>query len=123
MPDIDRYRRTHPDADVVQLDAAVLAIDRRFDCIYSNKVLHHLTTDELRGSLSRQVDLLNDNGLLFHSFWSGDEIEEHAGMRFVQYTEDSLAKIVDERLEIIRVEPYTEMDKNDSIYAVMRKRT
>ena len=46
-----RYRRDHPDADLLLLDAVTLATERRFDAIYSNKVLHHLSVDELRTSL------------------------------------------------------------------------
>mgnify|MGYP006309124387 CR=1 FL=1 len=38
------------------------------NCIYSNKVLYHLTRKELRKSLNRQWNLLNENGILFHSF-------------------------------------------------------
>ena len=40
---VDRYRRAHPDADLLLLDAATMDTDRRFDGIYSNKVLQHLT--------------------------------------------------------------------------------
>ena len=68
---LDRYRKLHPDADLLLLDATTLKTGRRFDCIYSNKVLHHLTRDELRTSLQAQVGLLNDDGLAMHSLLVG----------------------------------------------------
>ena len=43
---VDRYKKLHPEADVFQLDAKSLDINRNFDCIYSNKVLLHLTKQE-----------------------------------------------------------------------------
>ncbi len=40
---LDIYLETHPDADLLRLDAQTLETKRTFDCIYSNKVLHQLT--------------------------------------------------------------------------------
>jgi SAM-dependent methyltransferase len=61
---VDRYRQKDVEADLVLLDAVTMDIDRKFDCIYSNKVLHHLTRDDLKLSLQRQAVVLNDHGLL-----------------------------------------------------------
>lgn len=44
---LDRYRESHPDSDLLLLDAVTLETQRSFDCIYSNKVLHHLTDEQL----------------------------------------------------------------------------
>lgn len=119
---LDRYRQEHPDADLVLLDAVTMDINRRFDCIYSNKVLHHLTKAQLRESLLRQARVLNSGGVLLHSFWYGDKVEEIEGLRFVYYTEDSLGKAIGDDYEIIETEQYTEMDEDDSLYIVLRKR-
>ena len=54
-----RYRTKHPDAGLVLLDAVATDIDRTFDCICSNRVLIHLTTEELAHSLRRQASVLN----------------------------------------------------------------
>ena len=40
---LDKYRKKHQDADISLLDAVTIQTDRKFDCIYSNKVLHPLT--------------------------------------------------------------------------------
>ena len=42
---VERYKKQHPDADVFLLDATEISLDRKFDCIYSNKVLIHLTKE------------------------------------------------------------------------------
>jgi trans-aconitate methyltransferase len=50
---IERYKKQYPNADVLQLDARSLRLNRRFDCIYSNKVLIHLTKKECHKSLKK----------------------------------------------------------------------
>lgn len=119
---IRRYRNKHPDADLVLLDAITMEIDRTFDCIYSNKVLMHLTTEELAGSLRRQARLLSSKGLLLHSFWYGETEEEHHGLRFVQYTEESFAQFIGDEYELVESGRYAEMEEMDSIYFVLGKR-
>jgi 2-polyprenyl-3-methyl-5-hydroxy-6-metoxy-1,4-benzoquinol methylase len=47
------YWKDHPHADTLLLDAVTINTDRTFDCIYSNKVLHHLSADDLQKSLER----------------------------------------------------------------------
>ena len=118
---LDHYRKKNSETDLVLLDARTMATDRKFDCIYSNKVLHHLTKDELRTSLQKQRDLLNVDGLLMHSFWYGTKEEEHEGLRFIHYTEQELKDYAAEGFEIVELEKYEEMAAEDSIYALMRK--
>jgi trans-aconitate methyltransferase len=48
---LDMYREKHPNADLIHLDAETLITNRKFDCIYSNKVLHHLSTKKLKQSI------------------------------------------------------------------------
>jgi trans-aconitate methyltransferase len=117
---IQRYKKMHPKSDVIQLDAKTLDIDRKFDCIYSNKVLIHLTEKECYESLKRQKMILNSNGILFHSFWHGDKLEEHHGLLFTYYTEDKLKKMVEDDYNILKMKRYTEFKKNDSIYVILQ---
>lgn len=119
---LDRYLRDHPDADLLLLDARTLETERRFDCIYSNKVLHHLSTEELHASLLAQTGLLNAGGLALHSFWWGDREEEWMeGLRFAYYTEETLAEAVTGTgFEIVEMERYSELEADDSIVLVLR---
>jgi cyclopropane fatty-acyl-phospholipid synthase-like methyltransferase len=94
---LDRYRarKSAPVPELVLLDAVELETPRRFDALYSNKVLQHLSRDQLRRSLSRQGELLVPGGVALHSLWNGDkEDEEHAGLLFVYYTVESFTELL-----------------------------
>lgn len=119
---IERFRVDHPDADVLQLDAVTLDIERKFDCIYSNKVLMHIRRDDLAQSFHRQAELLNPGGMLFHTFWYGEGEEEFNGLRFVYYNRETLTDTLGERFEIITFEKYAEMEEGDSFYVTVKLR-
>jgi len=118
---LDRYRQVHPEADLVRLDAVTMDIDRKFDCIYSNKVLPHLSKEELERSLRKQVGVLNDGGILFHTFWHGDRQEVFSGLRFVYYTQASFSRIVGREYKIVEWKRYTEVEEDDSFYVVLAR--
>lgn len=120
-PFLERYRQNNPAADLLLLDAITMATERRFDGIYSNKVLHHLRKHELEASLRAQARVLNPNGILLHSFWYGDKEEQMHGMHFTYYTEASLQALVGEAFEVIDVGRYAEMGEGDSLYMILKK--
>jgi trans-aconitate methyltransferase len=115
---LNRFRKLNPDADLLHLDAVDLDTERNFDCIYSNKVLHHLSTTELKESLRRQKALLTDTGVVLHSFWRGEGIEEHHGLKFVYQSEQNIESMFVAIFEIIDVVVYEEMEPNDSLYVI-----
>lgn len=118
---VERYRAAFPAADVMLLDAATLETDRRFDAIYSNKVLYHLSRQQLAQSFQRQAALLNAGGILLHSFWLGEGEEEFSGLRSVYYTEEALREVIGDEYEAIEFGRYAEMEPDDSLYAVLKK--
>lgn len=119
---LDRYKKQNPNVDLLQLDAVTVPTDRTFDCIYSNKVLHHLTREDLKKSFQRQQEILNPNGIVFHSFWKGDKDENYDGLLFTKYQINGLKEIIGELFDILTIGTYTEMEKNDSLYVVLSKR-
>ena len=119
---LDRYRKQNQNVDLLKLDAVTLPTNRTFDCIYSNKVLHHLTTDDLKRSLKKQKEILNPNGILFHSFWKGNKTENMEGLLFVYYELDSLRELFKPDFKILELKIYTEDQKDDSIYAILRRK-
>jgi len=119
---IDEYKKQNPTADLLKLDAVTLFTSSTFDCIYSNKVLIHLTTNDMKKSLKKQKELLNPNVILFHSFWRGNKTETMEGLLFVYYELDTLRDIFESDFEILELKKYTEDQKDDSIYAVLRKK-
>ena len=117
---IDKYRLKQPNADLMQLDAVYVNTDRKFDAIYSNKVLHHLTLTQLEKSLLHQSERLNTNGIVFHTFWRGDDEEEIQGMLFRYYQKDELIDVFEMNYTILDCQIYTEMEKDDSILIIAR---
>ena len=114
------YLETHPQADVFMLDAITMDTDRRFDAIYSNKVLHHFTPDELRQSLEAQARVLRPGGTAFHSFWYGSGEKIHNGLRFTYHTEATIRAAVGEEFTIVEIEPYEEAKDGDSLFVALR---
>ena len=119
---ISRYKNKYPDADVVVLDAVTLNVDRKFDAVYSNKVLHHLTKENFKKSLARQLEVVNEGGILFHSFWYGDKEEMMENLRFVYYTEETIKDFLPEGTDLLAIELYMEEEENDSFYLVLKKK-
>ena len=119
---LDKYKQKNKDADLLLLDAVSLKTDRKFDGIYSNKVLHHLTTDDLKTSLKSQKEILNPKGILFHSFWRGSKTEKMEGLLFVYYEIEELRTFFEPDFEILELKIYSEMEKDDSIYTVLKRK-
>lgn len=117
---LDKYKEKHQDADLLLLDAVTIHTDRKFDCIYSNKVLHHLPKEDLVKSLQRQKEILNRNGIAFHSFWKGSRVEEIEGLLFTYYKTEDLKNMVKSDFDILDMATYTEIEKDDSFYTVLR---
>lgn len=119
---VERFKKLDPTITVKLLDAITLDTTERYQGIYSNKVLCHLTRDQLRVSFQRQAQALDSGGIALHSFWYGDGESEHQGLRFVYYRETALQALVEPEYEILDTARYTEMETDDSLYIVLRKR-
>lgn len=118
---LDIYLAYHPHADLFLLDAVTMDTNRQFDAIYSNKVLHHLTPDELRRSLEAQAGVVRPGGIAFHSFWYGAGEQVHHGLRFTHHTEATIRESVCDEFTIVDVERYAEVKDDDSLYVVLRR--
>lgn len=119
---LSEFRSEHPEIEVLELNAADFSLNQKFDCIYSNKVLYHLSVDEFRQSLQIQAEHLNKNGIIFMTMWYGTYREEfYEDLRFVYYTEHEIIELLPKELEIEAIERYTEMEENDSLLIVLRK--
>jgi len=118
---VDLYLKQHPESDVFQVDAVTMDTQRRFDAIYSNKVLQHLSIDACRQSLAAQHGVLNEGGIVLHALWYGTEYEEFGDLGFQQYTEENFADLLDGRFEILETKIFTEMEKDDSIAFVLKR--
>lgn len=118
---LDRYRKTHPEADLLELDAVTLATDRTFDALYSNKVLHHLDDEALAASVVRQRQLLNGDGFVCHSFWTGDTTEEMHGMQFHYRQPNSVGALFGDGWANVTTGIYEEFDAGDSFWVMAQR--
>jgi trans-aconitate methyltransferase len=117
-----QYREQDPAADLLHLDARTLETERTFDAIYSNKALIHLSSDELRQSFARQHSLLNDNGLILHSFWAGEGEDTFNELKLVYHNKQDLTKMLATSFDIVALEKHAKMADDDSIYVLARKK-
>jgi hypothetical protein len=116
------FQKSHPEIDLINLDPIELKTDRKFNCIYSNKVLHQMEGNELKVSFCNQLKILNDDGIVFHSFWNGNEEEDHHGLKWIYYTEDTLTKLIPADFKLIDLDTYKERIDHDSMYVVLKKK-
>jgi len=118
---LDRFSKIQPSIKTLKLDAQHIQCDQKYDCIYSNKVLHHFTDDVLGDSLRQQMECLSDGGILFHTFWQGEGDETMHGMYFNYQSIKNLTAIIADMYEVLEMMSYREMEEDDSLYVVLRK--
>ncbi len=112
----------NPTGTFLELDALSLLSEKKFDGIYSNKVLHHLTDNELLLSIKRQHELLDSNGIICHSFWKGKGSEVFKGLFVNYHSESSLNESFNNYFEILSIEDYKEFEDADSLLLIGKKR-
>jgi SAM-dependent methyltransferase len=117
-----RLKENYKNDLFLQLDAAILETEEKFDGIYSNKVLQHLNDNELQKSASRQAEILFQNGIICHSFWKGEGDEVFKGMLVNYQTDASLRKLFEGHFEILLLEEYPEFEDGDSILLIAKKK-
>lgn len=119
---INVYKENNPESEILLLDAVTLETENKYDCIYSNKVLMHLTKEDLDKSIKNQHRTLNKGGIVFHTFWKGDTAEHKYDMLTQYYLEEELISKFSKLFDLIHVEAYKEFEEDDSILIVMKKK-
>lgn len=112
---LEQYAKTNAHADLLMLDAKTISTPRRFDALYSNKVLHHLKPADLKKSIKRQHACLKANGLILHSFWKGKKMDRQNGLIFKQWETSDLDRLFRPYFTKLELRVYTEMSPDDSI--------
>ncbi len=121
---IDDYKKAFPERNVALVDATNINLNDSFDCVYSNKVLHHLTREEFKTSLTEQFKVLNDNGIVFMTLWYGSYEEQQifgGEMLFTLYSEDDIKELTQSMYNIVEFVRYSEIDEDDSMLVVLKK--
>jgi len=113
---------TYPSASFLELDAITLDTDKKFDGLYSNKVMHHLKDQEIIRSIKRQQEVLKVDGIICHSFWKGDGSEIFKGLFVNYHSEASLKLLFEPSFEILLLESYKEFETGDSLLLIGKKK-
>jgi ubiquinone/menaquinone biosynthesis C-methylase UbiE len=107
----------------LKVNALQMDVEKRFDVIYSNKVLQHLTPKQLSQSLSAQYDVLNKDGVLFHAMWKGDSRNgKIGGIADFCYDKKDFEDW-EEKFTIEDFVVFKEMKENDSFIIILKKRS
>lgn len=73
-------------------------------------------------SIKRQHELLNEGGIICHSFWKGEGTEVFKGMFVNYHTENALKDYFKEYFEILLLESYMEFEEGDSVLLIGKKK-
>jgi len=119
---LNHLAATYPEGEFLELNAVTLNTRQKFDGVYSNKVMHHLTDNELVDSLKRQFEILNPNGIVCHSFWKGEGSEYFKGLFVNYHYKEGLSEYFNKYFKIILIEEYNEFEENDSLLIIGRKK-
>lgn len=122
---VEAFKAQHPEIQMIQLDARTLEITDTFDCIYSNKVLYHLSKSDFKKSLGKQAELLNEEGIIFMTLWYGEYREERMPeeeLIFSYYTDADIKQIIPQSLEVESIKRYTEAEADDSLVVILKKK-
>lgn len=122
QPFIDRWNEQNPGQPAIFLNAIEMNIDQKFDAVYANKVLQHLTADELKESLKNQASVINSGGIVIFSLWYGTDSGDMGGSFYMSHTERSLVEAIPEELEMLSFTRYKEFEENDSFWVVLKKK-
>ncbi len=114
-------RSKNPNHEFLELDATTIVTDKRFDGIYSNKVLHHLTDVELQRSIQRQHEILSSGGVICHSFWKGEGSEVFNGLFVNYHEEEEIRAFFGRQFEVLLVENYEEFEPGDSVLLIGKR--
>lgn len=118
-------RKKFKNGRFLKINALTMDIEEKFDVIYSNKVLHHLTEDQLETSLKRQYETLNAGGIVFHAMWKGNtdsSTEKSRGKSIpdIRYEKENIEKIKGD-FKIMDFIVYGELTDYDSFIMVLKK--
>lgn len=117
---LKRCNKRFPDLPFIKLDAVTIETDKTFDCLFSNKVLHHFTIEELEKSLTRQKKVIKQNGIFAHTFWLGDKEFTMEGMLFLFHDKENLLELVSQHFKIVETYIYKEFEEEDSIFIIAK---
>lgn len=84
--------------------------------------MHQLKDNELIDSIKRQYEVLNDDGIIYHSFWKGEGSEVFKGLFVNYYLEHAIQEFFNTYFETLLIESYAEFEEADSLLFFGKKK-
>jgi cyclopropane fatty-acyl-phospholipid synthase-like methyltransferase len=119
---ISRAKIRFPDGEFLILDGITLETNKKYDGIYSCKVYQHFDLDLVEKALKRQSEILNDEGIIIHSFWIGDTVFDDGDMRATYHDKEKLRALINKYFVLLEEVEYEEFEPKDSIFILASKR-
>jgi len=119
---LTHLKQQNPKEQFLKLDASTITTNIKFDGIYANKVMHHLSDEKLKASVKRQAEILNTNGTICLSFWEGKGSEVFKGMFVNYHDKESIKEYFEPFFHVLTLETYMEFEKDDSLLLIARKK-
>lgn len=117
---IDIYNPERKMMQIYHGDDVKLDFNRKFDCIFTNRLINRFTKDELKESLQNQLDLLEADGKSFHLFYEGEGELLLGGVALNLYNQEVLKEIIPSGFEIVKFTKYL-LDNRFS-YMILKKK-
>ncbi len=95
---------------------------KKYDGIYSCKVYQHFELELVEKALTRQSEMLNNEGVVIHSFWIGDTVFDDGDMRALYHNKEKLLAIINKHFTLLEQVVYEEFEPHDSIFILAKKK-
>ena len=107
---LTRCKKRFQGLEVLTLDALSLDTEKKFDCLFSNKVLHHLPKEQLENSLKRQQEVIEKKWKGVHNFTPSYRKDCYPEFYFGEHPEE-IEDSMPELLERLNLEIECEIEK------------
>ncbi|MBB1419653.1 class I SAM-dependent methyltransferase [Pseudoalteromonas sp. SG44-1] len=119
---VNTLNKRLPDVLSLILDAVKIETEARYNAVYSNKVMHHLSDTELRQSFRRQAELLLPGGFVFHLVWQKIQAPETThGLLFHPRSLAKMKEAMGQEFNVVESKVFSEFEDGDSLAILARK--
>ncbi len=116
---VSRLRASSANTPMLQLDALSIDHPEPFDCIFSNKVMQHLSDEEMCRSMQRQAQMIRPGGIVAHTFWVNTSARQKMHST-AAHAHARLIRIVSMYFDVKEIVQYCVFAPNDSILVIAR---
>lgn len=115
------YRKSHlPYLQPSMNSFASFSVNKKFNALYCNKLLHYYSPEDVPEILKRVKDLLEPQGLVLFSLINKAREELLDGIPVFYYDAKLLKELLQPAFKVLEIESYTDKRRKDSLYVLAR---